>query len=450
MMMGDGPLGDSLILKSLSRLASYWRILSAGHGCGQRHSVFSRSSARLRRLLSDPERILGIDRLSRISGMVLVFILFARPVTDILWKYPMNYIIAFMAILFGLLHVMLDLDQVVKHRFVAYYILFLSFGILLSFSQVMISVHSVRQLGFFLVIPGMYLMARAYVRKKDDAVRLMNLIIASSFMPALYAPVQYMAQKGIMLYNLFMYRYSSTFAHPNTFAFYLHTIIMACLIMGFYTRKARYAIYASLMGSILIMTYSRAIIALASVSVIAFIFRDRTRSTKMLFSLAIVILILANPFLMRRLTQASLALDMSGRLVIWDFFLNQPSRTLLLGGGFGYSRILSRGLVHRIWGAPDTIHPHNDWILLLLETGLPGLILVMLCFMGVLASCIGASRSDDRLIRYFGAIMLIMTCSVALLMFVQEVSAKSSFIYLYPVLLGTLHKLTDFEDEHQA
>lgn len=115
----------------------------------------------------------------------------------------------------------------------------------------------------FLSYASIFALAIAVIKTENDYGRWIRAIFFSSFVPVIYAFIQ-LANGGYVGHESEGLRVSSTFAHPNIFAFYL--VLMISLSFNFYKTQATYIpssirrvlpIYIFILIALLLLTKTR-------------------------------------------------------------------------------------------------------------------------------------------------------------------------------------------------
>lgn len=254
----------------------------------------------------------------------------------------------------------------------------------------------------------------------DEVARLRRIIIAAVAIPVFVGIVQllligtswitetlFFAQSGRTNLADFFVRIDSTFDHPTAFGTFL--VMMMPLVAAQWLSRGPGAVWLvtllSLMALNLFMTLSR--IAWLAWMTSSSVFVTLLGKRRLLFfsTVALLVLVVAVLPVTRALIWARFQETASplGRLALMQvgigLFLQQP----LLGHGIGVFELANASLVF----STQNLAAHNDYIRLLAETGLPGL-LVWLWLQGtmVLAAWRLRRRSDDAQIRLWAACFL--------------------------------------------
>jgi O-antigen ligase len=148
---------------------------------------------------------------------------------------------------------------------------------------------------------------------------------------------------------------------------------------------------AAMLVAVLVGLSSTGSVALAVGAVVWRLARWRLRLTSLMAGALLLPFALALPWYLRVLSaarpQLAPLIKPSGlhRLEIWDYMSARILERPFSGWGLGvakYVPISADELASYVYVSPDGIYPHNQWIELWLETGLPGL-LIALALVGV-------------------------------------------------------------------
>lgn len=219
-------------------------------------------------------------------------------------------------------------------------------------------------LGFFLFPGG----------KKTTT--LIKVIIFSSVLPTIVALIQGLNNTGV--FDGERWRVNGTFVHPNMLAFYLVFIITLALFIFLTLRKQAVEKYFYLLFSLplilaLGLTYTRgAWLCLFTVLFLIGLVRFRTFLIGVLFVISLAYLVVI-PFQERinSLFTFSSTDSTVWRLDLWRDALSYSEDNQLKGYGPGTSAIIIAQNRSPLLGSSE---PHNDYIKIVLETGLVGLV----------------------------------------------------------------------------
>lgn len=220
---------------------------------------------------------------------------------------------------------------------------------------------------------AVYLMVADAVHDERRAERFVGVLLLSSLLPLAAAWIQRLTGQGYFFLGFigteFAYRPSGTFAHPAALGSYLVVLLTLVLCVHFSGafRRLRPALlaWAAAAAGCLVLTLARAQWLGMMVAALVVGFRKR-RGLALLALLLALVLLAGVPFLRERLTASE---SIGWRLDLW-----QAARTLAwpptaLGLGLGASPWHINQLLPKV-DSP----PHNDYIKVLIETGLLGLV----------------------------------------------------------------------------
>lgn len=218
-------------------------------------------------------------------------------------------------------------------------------------------------LGFFLFPGG------------KNTTTLIKAVIFSSVIPTLVALIQGLNNTGV--FDGDRWRVNGTFVHPNMLAFYLVFIITLALFIFLTLRKQAVEKYFYLLFSLplilaLGLTYTRgAWLCLFTILFLIGLIRFRIFLVSALFIISLAYIIVL-PFQERvnSLFTFSSTDSTVWRLDLWRDALSYSKDNQLKGYGPGTSAIIIAQNRSLLLGSSE---PHNDYIKIILETGLIGL-----------------------------------------------------------------------------
>jgi putative inorganic carbon (HCO3(-)) transporter len=267
----------------------------------------------------------------------------------------------------------------------------------------------------FISILCIYLIVYYLSEKIENFDRtVMKGIIASAIIPLAVGLYQYIFSSGqITSYyaEAGLNRLKGTLAHPNVFAFFLVIIIVTVLIYLIRYNKKNLFLYLIVLLSLfeLYNTYTRgAWLGLALIVVSCLVMSKLPLSSKLGYSALLLLAIspfyqsIADRFanvLSSDVEQSSLAV----RFTIWKsmgfLFFIKP----LLGHGIGSFKALSSNVLN--WN----IEAHNDYLKLLLETGIVGLGSYLVLQFNTLRSILSNKAGNYLVVFIFVAVFYLMS-----------------------------------------
>lgn len=270
---------------------------------------------------------------------------------------------------------------------------------------------------------------------------IIKTLIFSSIIPVLVALSQALSGNGF--FDGTRWRVNGTFTHPNMLGFYLVYVLTLSLFIFLTLRrqvveKYFYLLFSLPLFAVLILTYTRgAWVALGIVLILIGLFRFRL----FLFSsLAVLILFYAifNPFQERVNSLLSFSASDSTvwRLDLWRDALDYSQAHPLVGYGPGTAIQVIGQNRPVVLGSSE---PHNDFIKILLETGLIGLAAFSLMILFLLFNLWRGYRQETgprrRLLFMF---LLIFSASFYLMSAGDNLLKDSSLQWSFWVLIGAL------------
>jgi O-antigen ligase len=208
-------------------------------------------------------------------------------------------------------------------------------------------------------------------------------------------------------------------AHQNPFAFYLIAVILMAFVRFTTRRQVRYILLAAAASFWMVLTITRIAFAAAVVALLAvgIVNAFAARQTRVLIIAAVCAVLLAVPLgppvIERTLgfmpTPGELgalltnpramynAINWEGRHVLWAIAFNAYMASPLLGLGMGASSFVLQ--LH----LPMMSNPvvHNDYLRLLADAGVVGVVLFALALAAWAATTLKAVRLDDRTTREY-------------------------------------------------
>jgi O-antigen ligase len=208
-------------------------------------------------------------------------------------------------------------------------------------------------------------------------------------------------------------------AHQNPFAFYLVAVVLMAFVRFTTRGQARYLVLCAICSFWMVLTITRiaflaALVALLAVGVVSAVL---TRQTRVLIGAAIAGVLIAVPFapavlerslgfvptpgelvaLLQSPRALVLSMNWEGRDVFWAIVFNAYLASPVLGLGMGASSLVLR--LH----FPGIANPvvHNDYLRLLSEAGLIGVILFTCALAAWTIGVLKVARLRDRTVREY-------------------------------------------------
>lgn len=233
------------------------------------------------------------------------------------------------------------------------------------------------------------LIASLFSRKKEILL-LLSVVILSSVPPLVVGFYQAFTGSG-NLNTAGFNRIYGTFSHPNSYAIYLGMLLLLCIPMfmdsRIYWKKGIYAILCGAIVMSLILTYARApwLAFLVSLGILAVV---RYRRLLVFVPLVVILLLIFVPSILARFEEAMGFSQGQGslffRVEMWRYLLPKFTASPISGNGLGSFAFYAETGMGRYY------LPHNDYMRLLVDTGIIGLASYLAALVGLAK---GAIRS---------------------------------------------------------
>jgi O-antigen ligase len=252
-----------------------------------------------------------------------------------------------------------------------------------------IPIDALRKLSIYLCYYSIFILSFAVARSERDALFLLRLVVVSSVLPVLYGLFETLFGADLFEDS----RAQSTFSHPNMLAFYLVAVVGVILFLTSSERirmtgrlRLCLNLYLIPLLIVLILTQTRS----AWIGcLMLFIMHGLIHRRRLLFFMLIVApLLLAIPAVNERIIDLTSNNEyIGGPAVVLNSF---AWRKLLWENAFSYiwqAPIFGHGL-HSFFfysreffsPAPNGTYAHNDYLQILFETGLVGIIAFLWMF----------------------------------------------------------------------
>lgn len=249
----------------------------------------------------------------------------------------------------------------------------------------------------FVLIAGIF-------KTRKDLAQLLAAVAISAIVPLIVGFYQMATNTGDHSREGLNSVYA-TFTHSNSYAIYLIMLLLFFIPQLLETRQARYRIaYGSLCSALLVslvFTYARApwFGMLVGLSIMAVL---RYRKMILAAPLAIVVMLAVFPSIISRLEEMSSFSEGTGSMVfrieMWRFLIPNFYDSPVVGNGLGsYAQKAEVGLGYFYL-------PHNDYVRLLIDTGIIGVAAYVLALFGLLKVGISLYRRASS--DYFSVLAL--------------------------------------------
>ncbi len=288
---------------------------------------------------------------------------------------------------------------------------------------------------------SLYILTYNSIKEGKEAKKILSVFAVSSIIPILYGFYQYITGTGHAWLGTFYKgnRIDSFIGQYNEYGIFLCLSIIATLIIFFWSnsRKAKvlWIILLILQTVSLILSLNRGSwICLFIGFVVSILFYWRFANLKWIFVIFLIITLSAAPTIIKRFQ----ALDqevapgysqntLQDRVDTWKVLLPLALKEPLTGFGIDNSTLVTAKYLHR------EIVPHNDYLRILLETGIFPLIFYFIFLVGELITFIKLrriSRNDFINFPIFAMIVYFILIS-----FTQNIIYNQ---ILFPTFLGLL------------
>lgn len=340
----------------------------------------------------------------------LLLLIIARPCLDILTAEPIietdNFslnlasLFAVSVILFAAIILIKNLPGIktlpLKYSWLIFIIIALA-SIYFSFNAYLSLAESLRLLS----ILAIYCLAYFLLKSESDLKNLIKAIIASAIIPSLLALWQFYTATGLTvpfegIYN----RIYGTFAHPNLFAYYLLLPLTLSLYLFLSGKKKQinnilYFLFAGFLTIILTLTFTRgAWLSLLIIIAIIGVLRYRALLlAALIFASLAYFLIAPINYRVNDLISGRADSSIQWRLDLWRDVKEYVKVRPWLGYGAGVANDLILNKRGERFGSSD---PHNDYLKIIIENGLIGLLTYLSLIVGLFINLIKKYSTAGR------------------------------------------------------
>lgn len=250
------------------------------------------------------------------------------------------------------------------------------FSIVFSFNRTTSLTEWIRFISFY----SFFLLGFLVIKNRTDFLELLKVVAYSAIIPSFFALYQFITEKGMTIpLEGITNRIYGTFAHPNLLAYYLVFLISALGYLIIIRDKNIFLNYliTAFYTFILLLTFTRgAWLAL----LLVFFIIGSLKYRKMLVALTVFLLIIyvaVEPIRMRvnALYEYNPNSSIEWRKGIWKDGIGIAKEKILGGHGTGTSQEILLETRGPESGSPD---PHNDYLKMLIENGLIGVLTYIL------------------------------------------------------------------------
>lgn len=383
----------------------------------------------------------------------LLLLIITRPILDFsmstsvvsLGDFSFNFVSLFAAlvILFCTLVILKNRSKMKKLPLLWPWLIFLgitALSILVSIEKTGSLVELIR-LGSIL---AMYGAAFCLINDNKDLSLLVKAIIASAILPATLAIYQFATGTGITLAEEGIYNRSfGTFSHPNILAFYLLIPLSLCLLVFLLSDKRKtgilwHGLLALTFFLAMVSTYTRgAWLGFMLVVLVLGVIRYRAFLIIAAIILATAYLT-AEPFQTRlnEISHVSPYGSIQWRFDLWKDGFDYGQQRPVLGYGSGAADdVILKNRGERF----GSVHPHNDYLKIFLESGIFGLVAYLLLIISLLSRLWRQYRQSSKPnIKTLIFLILVLCISIYATSAGDNVIRNTSMQWSLWVLLGGL------------
>lgn len=240
--------------------------------------------------------------------------------------------------------------------------------------------------------------------QKDDVLVIVRALVIATIFPILLALWQYWQGVNLFPVTNFEVRVFGTFAHPNVLALFLSFVILQLLIFRATTThlayKIAYLMVIFLALITLLLTFGRTawVGLMVGILLLAFL---KFRYWFLLIPILVSLIISFVPAISQRFADLQYWTPHTNTL-IWrvELWQNMAQKVLvkpIFGHALGQFEVVARQIMGQAFSL-ETIHPHNDYLEIAFESGLPGLIAYLFLIGLVLSTALKAyQKTNDPL-----------------------------------------------------
>ncbi len=334
----------------------------------------------------------------------LLFLILVRPSLDIIgeWEislsknfpsFNINIILGFFVFFFSAFFLLKNIKKTVRTPLfwpIATFLTVLSASIFYSMDPTA----SLREIIRLATIFFLYLLAYQVISNKKDFYLLVKVVLLSYLLPSLAALFQYFFGLGLSDQFGGFQRVYGTFAHPNPFAFYSFLIVSLSLALGLkkISQEPKNNQGNNLLFIVLIFVFSLFVLfvthtrsALACLAVLIFVLGLFKYRKIFLFGFLLFLGVYLFSEVFQQRIWELISLDPYGS-VVWRFRLWEDMLPLFLWQpfiGYGLETFTKLAEFYRgfKWGS---LEAHNDYLKILIENGILGLISYLWLMLAVL------------------------------------------------------------------
>lgn len=320
-------------------------------------------------------------------------------------------------------------------------LLFLSITFVFSFISISIQSGIIEWLRLVSIF-SVFTLAFLLTDSRKDLNNFINTIIASAIIPSFFALYQFFSKTGLSIPNEGIYnRIFGTFIHPNLLAYFLVIPISLALLKFISGKKTKLennlALFLFLFfSSVLLLTFTRgAWLALAGSLLIVAILRYVYLLPFVLASMLLIYLtVIPIQNRINGLFDFSSQSSVGWRIELWQDASQIAKEKPLYGVGTGAAEIAILDQRGKEMGSPS---PHNDYLKILIENGIIGLISYFLLIFSILLQ-LNKKYKKIQKSKYKTLVLAMLAFTVIFytISFADNIIRNTALQWTYWLLLG--------------
>jgi len=355
-------------------------------------------------------------------------------------------LMGFMVMIVALWYLIFKHKELKRSKILYFWLLFIAVNALSLLVSFDISL-GIREIARLLSIVSIFLLAQIFVKTKKDLTITLKVVLMSAILPALIGVWQYLYKADIIAG--FDGRLAATFAHPNMLAFFIFFVFSISLFVFLYGKKDNVLSYFYLLASalfimIIILTYTRG----SWLALLIFIFIIGVVKFRKLLLVSILLFLLVYslvPTLQHRVNN-TFNFQNYDSSIVWRYNLYKDSwdiakeKPILGHGSDTSSTLIEYNRSYRL-GSPE---PHNDYMKTFMETGIIGLISLLLLIFSTARYLYNKSKFNSfRKIKALNFFLLASFIAISLVSFGDNVFNDTALQWSMWFVIGSMLRIND-------
>lgn len=298
-----------------------------------------------------------------------------------------------------------------------------------------------------LSIFSLYILSFILIKNQNDFRKLIYAILISVLIPGLTAFYQFFTQTGMTIIDEdISNRIFGTFAHPNLLAYYLTFPIV--LIIFLVLNKEKYQLKNILFYllfifsfTLLILTYTRGawVVFLIVIFTLGIIQYKKFLLGALIGLFLLYLLVPPLNTRVNNLFEYDPYSSIQWRINLWKDSLKYSQEELAVGYGVGTASKIILEKRGEQFGSPD---PHNDYLKILIENGILGVISYLLIISTLLINLIwGYLKSNSTFNKNFFLLMIGVSIALYFMSFADNVLRNTALQWTFWIILGALFSI---------